>query len=66
MSTNFASLLPFLAALKRQTGTPQDNDDGNPPADPLGGAGSGPAPSQSNPMGDLAPSMGQAQPDESN
>jgi hypothetical protein len=29
MQTDFESLLPFLAALKRQTGTPEDDDDGD-------------------------------------
>src|SRR5215831_5215665 len=33
MSSMFTSLLPFLAALQRKQGLPQDEDDSNPPAD---------------------------------
>src|SRR5215472_5859672 len=50
MSTDWTSLLPFLAALQRNQNMPGDEDDSTRPADPTGGmAAGGPAsPQQAN------------------
>jgi len=69
MNTDWTSLLPFLAALKRQPDTPWPDGDGDPTADESDGGGAvlGPlqtnggaaALSQSNLIGDKAPSVAQ-------
>src|SRR5215469_10043699 len=68
MSTNFVSLLPFLAALQRNQNMPDDDDDSTPPVDQLGSVlpsqGMPQAPGASQP--NVASTAQQVQPQDSN